>query len=154
MTTYAIFSSKHDSEIWVNLKVGTLESMETVRELVIEEMNNDPSLERGYVESYPFFQADWVVMGGRIETPFDFNQILEVENDHGTFEESKQFECFWGDGYRADDNKSILAYYDQDFFNQDRGYGEMECHMISTLEKGDSLDISDVSGHHWVRRIK
>ena len=89
MKTYAIFSYKHDSEIWVNLKVGTLESMDTVRELVIEEMDKDPSLERGYVESYPFFQADWIVMGGRIETPFDFNQILEVENDYGTFDKEQ-----------------------------------------------------------------
>ena len=34
----------------------------------------------------------------------------------------KQFECFWGDGYRGEENKSILAYHDVDFFNEDRGY--------------------------------
>ena len=30
----------------------------------------------------------------------------------------KQFECFWGDGYRNKDNKSLLAYHDIDFFNE------------------------------------
>jgi hypothetical protein len=66
---------------------------------------------------------------------------------------NKQFECFWGDGYRGDDGKSILAYHDFDFFNVDRGYGDMEIHMIDTLEIGDLLDISDASGNHWVRRM-
>jgi hypothetical protein len=65
----------------------------------------------------------------------------------------KTFECFWGDGYRGEDGKSIMAYHDQDFFTLDRGYGDMESHMISTLEIGDRLDISDISGDHWVRRI-
>ena len=65
----------------------------------------------------------------------------------------KQFECFWGKGYRGKDNRSILAYHNEDFFNEERGYGDMECHMISTLEIGDQLDISDISGDHWVRRI-
>ena len=67
---------------------------------------------------------------------------------------NKQFECFWGDGYRGDDGKSILAYHDSEFFNADRGYGDMEIHMIDTLEIGDLLNISDASGNHWVRRIK
>ena len=85
MKTYAIFNRKYDSEIWVNLKVGTLESMDTIREMISYELDVDPSLEAGYVESYPFFQAEWQAVGGRMDRDFDFNQILEVENDYGTF---------------------------------------------------------------------
>ena len=66
----------------------------------------------------------------------------------------KTFECFWGDGYRDSENKSIFTYHNLDFFNADRGYGDMECHMISTLEIGDELDITDISGEHWIRRVK
>lgn len=86
MKTYAIFNRKFDCEIWVNLKVGTLESMDTARELIFIDLEADPSLESGYVESYPFFQADWVIVGGRMDRGFDFNQILEVENNHGFFD--------------------------------------------------------------------
>jgi hypothetical protein len=79
MTTYAIFNQKHDCEIWVTLKVGDLESIETIREFIVDAMDRDHSQEKGYVESYPFFQADWVIMGGRIDAPFDFNQVLEID---------------------------------------------------------------------------
>ena len=84
--TYAIFSQKHDCEVWVNLKLGDRESMDTVRELVFEQMDEDDSLEGGYVESYPFFQADWICVGGRMDSGFDFSQIMEVENDYGFFD--------------------------------------------------------------------
>jgi hypothetical protein len=89
MKTYAIFNRKFDCEIWVNLKVGTLESMDTARELIFIDLEADPSLEAGYVESYPFFQAEWKAVGGRMDRDFDFNQILEVENDYGTFEKEQ-----------------------------------------------------------------
>jgi hypothetical protein len=87
--TYAIFNQKHDCEIWVNLKLGDRESIDTARELIFLEMDADPtnSLEGGYVESYPFFQADWKVVGGRLDYPFDFDQVLEVDNDHGAFDD-------------------------------------------------------------------
>jgi len=88
--TYAIFSQKHDAEIWVNLKLGDRESIDTARELIFLEMDADPtnSIESGYVESYPFFQADWKVVGGRLDYPFDFDQVLEVDNDWGAFDEN------------------------------------------------------------------
>lgn len=85
MKTYAIFSQKHDSEIWVSLKVGTLESMDCVRDLVVNAMDLDSSIEKGYVESYPFFQADWMIVGGRLPFDMDFNQVLEIA-DWGNFE--------------------------------------------------------------------
>jgi hypothetical protein len=89
MKTYAIFNRKYDCEIWVSLKVGTLESMDTARELIFIDLEADPSLEAGYVESYPFFQADWVIVGGRMDSGFDYDQIQEVENDHGFFDKEQ-----------------------------------------------------------------
>jgi len=85
--TYAIFSQKHDAEVWVNLKLGDRESIDTARELIFMEMDSDPNLEEGYVESYPFFQAYWKVVGGRLDHPFDFDQILDVANAWGAFNE-------------------------------------------------------------------
>jgi hypothetical protein len=85
-TTYAIFNQKFDCEIWVNLKLGNRESIDTARELIFLELDADDSLEGGYVESYPFFQANWKVVGGRLELD-DYDQILDVENDWGAFDE-------------------------------------------------------------------
>jgi len=90
--TYAIFSEKHDCEIWVNLKLGDRESMNTVRELIKHEMDTNPDLEEGYVESYPFFQADWKVVGGKLDYDFDVNQILEVKNNWGAFDGKKEIQ--------------------------------------------------------------
>jgi len=88
--TYAIFSQKHDAEIWVNLKLGDRESIDTAKELIFSEMDADDSLEGGYVESYPFFQADWKVVGGRLDYPFDFDQVMEVDNDWGAFDVTEE----------------------------------------------------------------
>jgi hypothetical protein len=85
--TYAIFNQKYDCEIWVNLKLGDRESMDTVRELIFLDMDADDSQDGGYVESYPFFQADWKVVGGKLDYDFDFNQIMDVENDYGAFDD-------------------------------------------------------------------
>ena len=65
----------------------------------------------------------------------------------------KQFECFWGDGYRDEDNKSMLAYHDEDFFTEDRGYGEVEIDMVKSLDVNDYAEFSCITGNHWVRRI-
>lgn len=86
--TYAIFNQKYDCEVWVNLKLGDRDSMETVRELIFLDMDADDSQDGGYVESYPFFQADWKVVGGKLDYDFDFNQIMDVENDYGVFDET------------------------------------------------------------------
>ena len=87
--TYAIFNEKHDCEIWVNLKLGDRESIDTARELIFLEMDADDNLEEGYVESYPFFQANWKVVGGKLDYDFDFDLIMEVENDWGEFDETE-----------------------------------------------------------------
>jgi hypothetical protein len=68
----------------------------------------------------------------------------------------KQFECFWGDGYRdsKSDNKSILAYHDVDFFTEDRGYEQNDITDILELEINEIVNLDCVTGQHWVRRIK
>jgi hypothetical protein len=85
--TYAIFNRKYDCEIWVNLKMGDRESIDSARELIFMQLDDDDSLDGGYVESYPFFQANWKVVGSKMDYDFDFDQILEVENDYGAFDE-------------------------------------------------------------------
>ena len=64
----------------------------------------------------------------------------------------KQFECFWGDGYRHEDNKSTLAYHDLHFFNEDRGYSFIDSTKISTLQVGEYAQFQE-SGDHCVRRM-
>lgn len=64
----------------------------------------------------------------------------------------KTFECFWGDGYRANDNKSIMAYHDQDFFTEDRGYDKIDIVGINGLNIDEVCKFKE-SGDHWVRRI-
>ena len=66
----------------------------------------------------------------------------------------KQFECFWGDGYRDASNKSILAYHDEDFFNEDRGYEGNWIERIKALEIDEVFNLNcAMTGEHWVRRI-
>jgi hypothetical protein len=64
----------------------------------------------------------------------------------------KTFECFWGDGYRSKDGKSILAYQDQGFFDLLKGYSEDDIWQIDGLEVGEYARFQE-SGDHWVRRI-
>jgi len=65
---------------------------------------------------------------------------------------NRQFECFWGDGYRGDDGKSILVYHDFDFFCDDRGYSKSDVDSIDILQIGEYAEFNE-SGDHWVRRI-
>jgi hypothetical protein len=76
MKTYAIFLD--DCEIHLTLSLGTLESVDTARELIKYQMQESPSLEAGYVESYPFFKGEWEIVGGKLPVGFDQSTILEV----------------------------------------------------------------------------
>jgi hypothetical protein len=76
MKTYAIFMN--DCEIHIHLKVGTLESIDTIREELNWLLKDDPQLESGYVEQYPFYQADWEVVGYSIPKGFNQSTVLEV----------------------------------------------------------------------------
>lgn len=78
MKTYSIFNQKYDCEIWVELILGSSESLDTIKELINYELDSDPSMEAGYLESYPFFQANWEIVGYGFEKGFNFNQVIEV----------------------------------------------------------------------------
>lgn len=65
----------------------------------------------------------------------------------------KQFECFWGDGYRDASNKSILEYHDEGFFNNFRGYDDEYIYQIHDMEVNDKVYLTQMGEEHWVRRI-
>jgi hypothetical protein len=67
---------------------------------------------------------------------------------------NRQFECFWGDGYRDKDNKSIMSYQDIDFFNELVGYDELMIERVNDLRVNEKLSLNCITGEHWVRRIK
>jgi hypothetical protein len=76
MNKYAIFI--HDCEIHLDLKVGDLESVDSIREELTYLMKDDLYIESGYVEQYPFYQCDWEIVGGKLPANFDYSQILEL----------------------------------------------------------------------------
>jgi hypothetical protein len=76
MKNYAIFID--DLEIHIALKIGTLESIETIRDEIKWLLQDDPDTEKGYVEQYPFYQADWEITGSNLPTGFDKSTILEI----------------------------------------------------------------------------
>jgi hypothetical protein len=84
----------------------------------------------------------------------DFNprdwKIFEIMDD----KMSKEFECFWGAGYRKDDLKSTLAYHPVEFFNTDNGYEQKDINSIGNLYVGENYDLDGVFCEHWIRRIK
>lgn len=64
----------------------------------------------------------------------------------------KTFECFWGEGYRDTDNRSIIAYHDEDFFSKERGYDEIDIVGVRGLNINEVCQFVEC-GDHWVRRI-
>lgn len=67
--------------------------------------------------------------------------------------DTKEYECFWGEGYRHD-NRSTLAWHDIDFFREDNGYQADDIEDIKNLDINESINLSCVTGEHWVRRVK
>ena len=79
MKTYAIFYD--DLEIHIDLKEGGIDSIPSIRDEVIEALKKEPNRAfgmGGYVEQYPFYQADWEVTGSNLPSNFDYSQILEL----------------------------------------------------------------------------
>ena len=76
MKTYAIFYD--DMEIHVSIIAGTLESIENIRGEITETIKGNPTQEHGYVEQYPFYQAEWEVFGYALPVGFDVSTILKV----------------------------------------------------------------------------
>jgi hypothetical protein len=79
MKTYAIFYD--DLEIHIDLKEGDIDSIPSIRDEIIETLKKEPNRAfgmGGYVEQYPFYQADWEVTGSNLPANFDYSQILEL----------------------------------------------------------------------------
>jgi hypothetical protein len=65
----------------------------------------------------------------------------------------KVFECFWSGSYRRN-NRSILEWHGEDFFTEDKGYQSHDIEEIQSLEAGESINLSCVTGEHWIMRIE
>lgn len=76
MKKYAIFIE--DMEIHITLIYGDFESIDTIREEIKWLLQDDPKTEKGYVEQYPFYQANWEITGSNLPTGFDKSTILEI----------------------------------------------------------------------------
>jgi hypothetical protein len=76
MKTYAIFLN--DCEIHVALTEGDLSNIPSIRDEITEQRKADKLLEHGFVEQYPFYQAEWELVGYAIPVGFDESTILEV----------------------------------------------------------------------------
>ena len=94
------------------------------------------------------------VYGESMEHLFESDDLIEVFKFIKENKLTNLYECFWGDGYRGDDNKSTLAYHDVEFFNEERGYEEGWIDRIKDLQIGQKFSLFDaLTGEHWVRRI-
>jgi len=76
MNKYAIFID--DSEIHIDLEMGTIESLDAIREVIAEEIKANPLNEHGVIEQYPFWRGYWEIVGGKLPVGFDKNTILEI----------------------------------------------------------------------------
>ena len=66
---------------------------------------------------------------------------------------TKLFECFWGDGYRDQSNRSLLELKTIDFFTEDRGYDSISAKGIDGLNIDEVCVFNEDGSEHWVRRI-
>ena len=76
MNKYAIFID--DCEIHIDLEIGSIDSLDAIREVIADEMKANPNCEHGVVEGYPFWRGYWEIVGYALPVGFDKNTILEV----------------------------------------------------------------------------
>jgi hypothetical protein len=79
-------------------------------------------------------------------------QGLERNGEQYSYD-TKEYECFWGEGYHQD-NRSILQWHDIEYFSEERGYHPHDVENIRALNVNQSLNLSCITGEHWVRRVK
>ena len=82
------------------------------------------------------------------------DEALRILENSRQPDSPKQFECFWGDNYRAIHEKSILEYHTMEFFTDEQGYEYEHRKLINALEIGLQIDLGEPLAGHWVRRIK
>lgn len=69
---------------------------------------------------------------------------------HMSTQSGSVYLCVWGQGYE----KQFEAPRDASFFCENNGYCESIIKAVSALKIGESIDMSDLSGVHTVKRIK
>lgn len=75
MNKYAIFIN--DSEIHIDLDLGSIDSLDAIREVITEELKDNPEIDHGTIEHYPFWRGYWEIVGYQLPANFDHSQILE-----------------------------------------------------------------------------
>lgn len=60
---YAIGVPQYDCEIHIELLDGDYSSIEYIKEDILESLKAFPNRESGYCEQYPFYMANWNVVG-------------------------------------------------------------------------------------------
>ncbi len=79
--SYAIFVKEWDCEIHIELIEGNQSSIEYIKDDIREQLIAFPDSDSGYCEQYPFYMANWNIMGydiDRFEKGFNFDQVLEL----------------------------------------------------------------------------
>jgi hypothetical protein len=70
------------------------------------------------------------------------------------WDNTKEFECFWGYGYVKPEEKSKLEYHKLDFFTEANGYEFLDFKEINSLDVGDTCNMAQAFNEHWIRRMK
>lgn len=65
----------------------------------------------------------------------------------------KIYECFWGEGYYQN-NRSNLEWHEEEFFTEEKGYDPEDIESIKGLSVGQSINLSCITGEHWIRRVE
>lgn len=94
------------------------------------------------------------IYGDSMDHVLESDNLDEILNYIKVHKLTNLYECFWGEGYRGDDDKSIISYNDLEFFNEDRGYEPSMIIDIRCLDVGEVLNLNCITGEHWVRRMK
>lgn len=81
------------------------------------------------------------------------DEALRILESNKKPKSPRQFECFWGNNYRADSEKSILEYHTIEFFTEERGYEYDHIKAVDNLEVGQQIELGDPFSIHWVRRM-
>lgn len=78
MKRYAMFIKQFDCEIHISLTEGDESSLEYVRDDIIEHLTAFPKDEKGYCEQYPFYMADWEIVGYKLPSDLDYSKYEEL----------------------------------------------------------------------------
>jgi hypothetical protein len=70
MKKYYLAIPRFDCEVLVTLTEGSESSLEYIKEDIEEHLTAFPEIEKGYTEQYPFYMADWEIVGWKLPDNF------------------------------------------------------------------------------------